>query len=69
LSIPKVLYPGSCPAVSQVITLLQAGLRVRGQQIGLAGVPSVTEQVTIKLSYDNVNFILVFSVAIGENKI
>lgn len=46
------LNPGSCPAVSQVITLLRAGLRirVRGQQIGLAGIPSVTEQVTIELS-------------------
>lgn len=65
------LYPGSCPAVSQVITLLRAGLRirVRGQQIGLAGVPSVTEQVTIELSYDNTRIQFKFSVAIGGNKI
>lgn len=63
------LYPGWCPEVSQVITLLQAELRirVRGQQIGLAGVPSVTKQVTIERTYDNTR--ILFSVAIGGNKI
>ncbi len=37
------LYPGLCPAVSQVIKMLQARVRIgiRGQQIGLAGVPFV----------------------------
>ena len=39
------LHSGSCPAVSQVVVLLWARVRVRvnGQQIALAGVPSVSE--------------------------
>ena len=39
------LHSGSCPAVSQVVVSLWARLRVRvrGQQIALAGVPSVSE--------------------------
>ena len=39
------LHSGSCPAVSQVVVSLWARVRVRvrGQQIALAGVPSVSE--------------------------
>lgn len=60
---------GSCSAVSQVITLLRARLRirVRSQQIGLAEIPSVPEQIAIKLSFITMH--LKFSVAIQGNKI
>lgn len=53
----KALKPGlfqlNChlyPAVSQVIMLLQAGLR--DQQIGLSEVLSITKQATIELRYN-----------------
>lgn len=41
------LHPGSCPAVSDVITSLLSRLRVWGQQIGPTGVP---KKVAVVLS-------------------
>lgn len=45
------LHPGSCPTVSYVVSLLWARprVRVKAEQMVLAGVPSVSQQVAIIL--------------------
>ncbi len=56
-------------AVSQVITLLRAGLRIRVKESANRAGRVTFEHVTFELSYDNTRIQFKFSVAIGRNKI